>query len=368
MKIALLAHIRHPICEPYMGGMEAHSAALADGLAERGHDVTLFAAPSPGRSDVSPICDTPYELAYPWETWRGTPELDAFQADAFSLAYARIGDGGFDVVHNNSLYPDVITWAARDGVAMVTSQHVPPFAKMRAAVAGATDRAQAQFTVTSRAQLPLWFDDVPANMRVVHNGIAASEWCQDTVRGDHLVWFGRITPNKGLADAVRACRMAGVRLTIVGSMEDPAYFADEVRPWMDHTIRYGGHLSGDDLRHAVCSARAAIVTPKWEEPFGLVAAEALAAGLPVVAYDRGAMREVVGDCGFVVPRDDIGALAAAIRTIDTIDSDACHRRAVEHFSRCAMIDGYEAAYADAMAGAAAFASRSSCSSTVAELA
>ena len=323
MKIAVIGHIRHAIAEPFMGGMEAHCAQLAAGLRAAGHAVELFAAHGSDDPRLRVICAQPYEEVLPWDRHRGTPALDDYQRRAFATAWDAIAGGGFDVVHNNSLFPDLIDWARGDRVPMVTSQHVPPFGRMREAVERAAADGRAQITVASASQLPLWFDDPPANMRVVHNGIDCSGWNMDTPRGDHAVWFGRITPNKGLRLAVRAARLAGIPLRIAGHVEDRAYFEQQVGPLMDDTVTYRGHLSGDALRGEIASARIAVVTPMWDEPFGLVAAEALAAGLPVAAFDRGALREVVGRlrrrgagrrCRGAGPRDTIGAFHIA-RTV-----------------------------------------------------
>lgn len=367
MKIALVAHIRHAIAEPFMGGMEAHCASLADGLAARGHQITLLAAPGPERADLVPICDAPYEAVLPWEQWRGTDTLDAYQRAAFARAWELIRQERYDVVHNNSLFPELIDWARCAGIPCVTSQHVPPFGRMREAVGRAAGVPHAQITVTSASQLPLWFDAPPPNMRVVHNGIAVNEWSGAAQRGDQLVWFGRITPNKGLADAVAAVRAAGARLDIVGQIEDPSYFAAHVAPFLHRGIQYRGHLSGAALRAAVGAARAALVTPCWDEPFGLVAAEAMAAGLPVIAYDRGAMREVIGPCGILVPPGDVAGLAEAIGGIGAIDPAACRARARARFSREAMIRGYEEAYRAAIAGVPASAAACSSSASTAAL-
>ena len=122
------------------------------------------------------------------------------------------------------------------------------------------------------------------------------------------------------------------------------------------------------MRSAVARARAVLVTPMWDEPFGLVAAEALASGVPVIAFDRGAMREVIGDCGIVVPAGDTGAMARAIGAVHAIDPAQCRRRAETALSTAAMIAGYEARYSAAIEAASFAASRSSWSSTRALLA
>lgn len=368
MRIAVVAHIRHPVAEPFMGGMEAHAALLCQGLRSAGHDVTLLAAQGSSDPQLIPICEEPYESVLPWDEWRGTSRLDEFQRRAFARAWEIIAAGSFDVVHNNTLFPDLIDWARDDGIAMVTSQHVPPFGKMADAVRRAAGHGLAQVTVASRSQMPLWFEEPPTNIRVVHNGIDCRTWhAAQTDHGDRLVWTGRITANKGLREAVEAVGKAGAALDIAGPVEDRPYFEECMEAGSGADIRYLGQLHGEALRQLVRQAKAALVTPMWDEPFGLVAAEALASGVPVIAFDRGAMREVVGPVGLLVEGGDCERLAQAITKVDTFDRRRCRLWAVEQFSVEAMIEGYERAYCDAII-AGTRASSSSCSSTAALLA
>ena len=380
MKIAVIGHIRHPIAEPFMGGMESHCHQLVKGLQAHGHDVTLFAAPGSDATQVHPICDAPYEAVLPWQHWHGTDRLNAFQDRAFTKAQKAIETGEFDIVHNNSLSPSMIEWSLAMRTPMVTSQHVPPFASMRRAVEAGDGSPSSHFTVTSHHQRRLWNLADASNMHVVSNGIALGEWQPAKRRGAHLLWYGRITPTKGLKEAVAAALKAGVHLKIVGLVEDPDYFETWVRPFLDHQIEYAGHMSGSALRACVAQARAVVVTPMWDEPFGLVAAEAMAAGVPVIAFDRGAMREVIGECGRIVEAGNVDALADAMRAAHELDGSACRKRIETLFSVERMILGYEAVYRQAISGAHGLPQRmpdraypidacaSSCSSTHALLA
>lgn len=351
LRIAVIAHVRFPICAPFMGGMEAHCHTLCRGLAERGHEVTLFAAPgSATAARLHPIGPAHYEAVLPWKDWHGTPELHAFQASAYAQAMDAIRAGGFDVVHNNTLFPDLIGWATEGGVPMLTSQHVPPFGRMHDAVIAAAGDMRAQISVTSASQMPLWFAHAPANLSVVHNGIDTAAWVP-APRHERLVWSGRITPNKGTGEALRAAHLAGVPLDICGVIEDEVYFAEKVAPLLDRERRYLGHLTQADLRRTIASAAALVVTPMWPEPFGLVAAEALSADVPVIAFDAGAMREVVGPAGRLVAAGDVAALADVMRDPPALPPGTARRRALDRFSIAAMIAVYEALYARAMAAA-----------------
>ena len=352
-----------------MGGMENHCALLCDGLRRAGHEVTLFAAAGTSQPGLRAICD-PYERHLPWDVWHGTPELAEYQRIAFESCWDMVERGGFDVVHNNSLYPAIMDWAADAGVPLVTSQHVPPFGPMREAV-GRTAWSGQVITLTSESQRALWQAADGIDMRVVPNGVDCNVWTPGGPVGDHLIWSGRITPNKGLVEAVSAAKIADLPLLICGPIEDSTYFEMAVGPLLDDQRRYLGHRDSGRLRELVSSARAALVTPMWDEPFGLVAAEALACGVPVAAFDRGGLREVVGPAGVLAPGGDVEALADALSTSLTLDREACRAHALAHLSVEAMIAGYERCYADAIAncrGGAAASRASSCSSTQALLA
>lgn len=362
MRIAVIAHLRHPIAAPFMGGMEAHCHQLVTALGARGHAVTLFASRDSDRAlPLFPIADKHYDAVLPWAQWHGTDTLTAFQDDAFATGWRAITQGGFDVVHNNAMHSALHSWAHADRQAMVTSLHVPAFDGLARALVDHSAPWLCQ-TATSHAHAASWWDEPPATASIVHNGIDTDRW-RFTHRGNgRAVWAGRITPNKGTAVALRAAAQAGIALDVIGPIDCMDYFGTEVAPLLAPDRRYHGHLAGDALVEAIGAASVLLATPMWDEPFGLIAAEAMACGVPVAALDRGALAEVVGGCGVLAI--DAASLAAAIVPAIAIPRANCRARVLQHFSVDAMIQGYERAYAAAIAGRSA----SSCASTVAVLA
>ena len=330
--------------------MEAHAATLTRALSARGHEVTLFAS---GDSDpalpVHPMTPVHYEADLPWHDFRASIPFRVRLARIFRETLAAVEAGGFDVVHNNSLHPRPHTWAFHARQPMVTSLHIPPFHTLRNAVT----RMPAPWlhhTVTSNQQMPLWWDSPPATASVVHNGIDLDTWRFSLHGNGEAVWFGRIVRNKGASHAVQAARLAGVPLTLFGVIEERDYYDAEIAPCLGADIRYGGHLGQAELAAEIGKASALLFTPMWSEPFGLAAAEAMACGLPVAAFDNGAAREVIGPSGHFVEPGDAAGLAQALLGALASPRRASRDWVEARYSIEGMIDGYERAYRGAMAG------------------
>ncbi|KAF0676013.1 glycosyltransferase [Profundibacterium mesophilum] len=354
LRIAVLAHIRHPIAPPFQGGMEAHSWHLVRALEARGHAVTLFAS---GDSDPSlplrGVVPVHYDRAFPWHAFHGTDILNLHVDTAFAAAMDALPRGGFDVVHNNTLHRYPPRLARRDRIAMVTSLHVPPFTILHRAVQESA-APWSHFTVTSERQRGAWWPEgAPNEAHVVHNGIDPELWPYrgNAARGG-AIWSGRITPNKGTHLAVQAAMIAKVPLDIYGTIEHRDYYDAEVAPHLGEDIRYMGHAEARTLADALGRAAVMLFTPRWDEPFGLAAIEALACGTPVAAVEMGAVREVIGPAGCYAAPDDPHSLAAALREAIRIPRAQARARAVSCFSIDRMIDGYERLYRAAIAGAA----------------
>ena len=189
-----------------------------------------------------------------------------------------------------------------------------------------------------------WPDGAPAEASVLHNGIDPSAWPFRPSGDGSAVWCGRITANKGTHLAVQAARQAGISLTLFGTVEDPVYWDALVRPALGGSIRYGGHVRAAALAPELGRASVFLFTPCWDDPFGLVAVEAMACGLPVASLDRGAAREVIAEAGVFAPPDDAQALAAAIPRALAIGRDVPCRRVTELFTRDVWLGNCERLY------------------------
>jgi UDP-glucose:tetrahydrobiopterin glucosyltransferase len=155
----------------------------------------------------------------------------------------------------------------------------------------------------------------------------------DTPPDGGLVWAGRISPEKGLDDALQVAERLGETLEVLGNIDDRAHF-DAMQERYGERLVHAGYLSREAMSAKLSRARALLQTQKWAEAFGIVSVEAMASGTPVIAYARGANVELVEDgvTGFLVPPDDIAAVCAAIERVDTIDRSRCRARMRELFS------------------------------------
>ncbi|MFH6780963.1 MULTISPECIES: glycosyltransferase [Methylobacterium] len=347
MRIALLAHLRHPIAPPFAGGLEAYCWHLAEGLTARGHDVVLFASgDSDPRFALDAVSPVHHEKSFAGMEHRGDPALKAHVDAAYAAALDRIARGGFDVLHNNSLSRLPLERRRTQAVPTLTSLHAPPYEALRWFVHDSPAPAH-RLTATSAAHLAAWWPDgAPPEARILHNGIDPAAWPYGA-RGDgSAVWSGRLAAVKGAHLAIAAARRAGLPLTLFGPIEEPDYWEARIAPLLGGPVRYGGHLPGPALAAELARASVFLFTPCWDEPFGLSAIEAMACGLPVAGFARGAAQEVVGEAGRLVPPEDAAALAAAVPAALAIPRTIPRARVLRLFSRDHWLDGCEALYAE----------------------
>ncbi|WP_395659811.1 glycosyltransferase [Nocardioides sp.] len=346
MRVCLIASSRYPVREPFAGGLEALTHQLARLLVRRGHEVTLFAAA--GSDPALPVSLVGAATFAASDTARRDVNApsDAWIAEhhaylGLMLDLGRTGAARFDVVHNNSLHHLPVAMASLLDVPLITTLHTPPTPWLESAIA--TDHHASDFAAVSRATAAAWAHVVPST--VVLNGVDTDTWTPGP-GGGPAVWSGRLVPEKAPHEAIDAARLAGVPLVLAGPAPDERYFQDVVAPRLGRDAVHVGHLDHRALARLLRRASVAVVTPDWDEPYGLVAAEALACGTPVAAYARGALAELVtDDVGGLAAPGSVPALAAAIEHARGRDRAAARARAVTHLSAERMVGDYEALYA-----------------------
>ncbi|WP_313949193.1 glycosyltransferase family 4 protein [Leptolyngbya sp. FACHB-261] len=187
--------------------------------------------------------------------------------------------------------------------------------------------------------------------RPLSSGLDLSLYDFNPVPESRLCWIGRIAPEKGLEDAAAAAQATGITLDILGKLQDEAYWQQIQQEFAGAPLHYVGFLPTLELQQVVRRARALVMTPKWIEAFGNVAIEALACGVPVIAYRRGGPAEIVdpGRTGWLVEPDSVEGLVQAIGQIDQLERQACRTQAEQEYSLSALGDRFEQWFAAVLA-------------------
>ena len=349
MKIAIIAHLKFPIVEPFHGGLEMHTHILTKQLMERGHAVTLFALKE---SDPSFHVKEPQlsvvRMGLGKDLFEGEPEFDNDFVDnmhAYMDIMRMITEGGYDIVHNNSLHFTPLAMAHTLPCPMVTALHTPPFPSLQSGALLAKSYLGNHFISVSESLGKAW-EDFVNRYEVIHNGVNVRSWSfSDNADEKTAVWIGRFCPEKGPEYAIDAARSAGYKLRLAGSVYDQEYYDRAIAPRLGPDVEMVGHLDHNELCKLVGRSAVGLFTSVWDEPFGLVLTEMLACGTPIVSFDSGAAREIVCDtCGVIVPKRDVVAMAEAIPRAAALRRTDCRVRAVDEFPIERMVNAYEKLY------------------------
>jgi glycosyltransferase involved in cell wall biosynthesis len=335
LRIALTADPDRPVPPRYYGGIERLVATLAAGLVERGHDVHVFAHPRstspghlhplPGPTSRSRLDTARNSLSVASTCLRSRPDVvHSFGRLAYLAPLLPLRRPAM-MSYQRAISPHSVIWGRR------------------------LSRGGLRFTACSWAiTRPV---DSLAAWTVIYNGVPrdAYRFLGVVPDGAPLVFLGRIEAIKGTHLAIAVARQAGRPLVIAGNVPDEpaarAYFEREVAPHLDgESVRHVGPVD-DTEKEAILGSAAALLMPvQWDEPFGIVMAEALACGTPVIGLRRGAVPEVVDDgvTGFVC--DTCDEMARAVEKLSLIDRAQCRQAMEKRFSDRAMVDAYEQLY------------------------
>ncbi len=330
------------------GGVELTLKNLAIGLSQRGHQITIVAPITSALSGFT-VIQQPGNLQGTAQS-QGRDAAIVMPHDAVlgnMWDYARQHQGEYDLLVNFAYdwLPFYLTPFLTTPIAHLVSMGSLSDA-MDAVIEPVADRYPHTLGVHSQAQAATF--SWAAQAHNVKNGFDIDHYEFCAAPRDYLAWMGRIAPEKGLQDAVAAAQKAQVSLKIFGVVQDHAYWHQIQQNFPTAPIEYCGFLATDVLQNQLKQARALLMTPHWVEAFGNVAIEAMACGVPVVAYQRGGPAEIVqhGETGWLVEPDSVPALVNAIRNLDQIDRADCRRHAEAEYSLEAMGDRVEAWFAD----------------------
>ena len=328
------------------GGVEFTVANLAKVLAGRGHRI-LIAAPA---GSELPFVHPNVALVQVKGDWQTTAQSQGCSAPVVTspvLAglweYGRCAQSSYDLLVNFAYdwLPFYLTPFLTAPVAHFVSMGSlsdamdKAIASQRQGVLGAYTQAQARtFTETS---LKDWV--------ILSCGLDLAQYPYVAQPSFYLVWVGRIAPEKGLEDAIAAAARTQQALKIFGKIEDAIYWQaiQKKIAQLRANVEYCGFLSSYELPRHIHKASALLMTPKWTEAFGIVAIEALACGVPVIAYAKGGPTEIVrhGKTGWLVDPDSVDGLCEAIAHIPDIDRWRCREQAEAEYSLAAWGDRVE---------------------------
>jgi len=355
MKIAIMAPLVTPIREPQRGGSQAFVSDLARGLAGRGHDVHVYAASGseiPGVEvidtgvDPRSLAGTLYRASGP--SGGGPGEAAAAAAEsAFAAAYRAVGASRYDLIHNHAFDAPAVRLATAQPAPVVHTLHLPPDQAVSAALRQAARHGRRPaVAAVSAFQASAWRRAVPVDAVLPPyppTGVIA--WSGTAGRG--ALYAGRLSPEKGAAEAIDIARAAGVPIDVYGDVYDPGYSREQIDPrrsWPGVAVHQG--VPRATLWQAMAGAAVVLYPARWDEPFGMAAAEAQACGTPVVAFRRGGLSEVIMDgvTGFLVRPDDVGAAAEAVSKVAGISRPACRKHAEGQLDLELSLDAHERLY------------------------
>jgi glycosyltransferase involved in cell wall biosynthesis len=327
-RVAILSPVAWRTPPRQYGAWETVASNITEGLVALGWDVTLFATrDSVTRAHLHAVVDKGYE-----EDRTADPKV----AEYLHISEAFEHAAEFDLIHSNYDFM-ALTYSRLVKTPVLTTIHgfsspriMPVYRKYR----------DGYFVSISDS------DRAPGlnYLATVYNGIDLSLYPFQESGGDDLIFLGRIHPDKGVHLAIEAARLTGLPLLIAGIVQDRAYFREQVEPHLNGTIRYIGPVDVAGKNELFARARALLHLNTIPERFGLVLAEANAAGVPVIAMDLGSCREVIEDgrTGFLV--NSVAQAAQALDRISEIDRSVCRQRVQRCFSISTMVEAYERVY------------------------
>lgn len=335
MRIAQVAPLYESVPPKLYGGTERVVSWLTEELVSLGHEVTLFASgDSLTAARLVPVCPTALRLN-PDCVDQLTHHVNLIEQvvrekEEFDLIHFHIDYLHFPVSRSERL-PQISTLHGRLNIPDL----VPLYQEF-------CDMPLISISDAQRAPLP-WVNW----QGTVHHGLPETSFRPHFGQGGYLAFLGRISPEKGIDQAIEIAKRCGIKLKIAAKVDraDEEYFRSRVKPLLDCSlIEFVGEISDGEKNDFLGNAMALLFPIAWEEPFGIVLIEAMASGLPVIAYRRGSVPEIVEDgaSGFLV--SNVAEAVEAVARLDEIDRRICRSKFEERFTARRMAQDYLAIY------------------------
>ncbi|NLZ96080.1 MAG: glycosyltransferase family 4 protein [Bacteroidales bacterium] len=330
MKIAILAPIAWRTPPEKYGPWEQVASNIAEGMVNKGLDVTLFAT---GNSQTAGKLEYVSETAYAEDN-----SIDPKVWECLHISNVMERASEFDIIHNNFDFLP-LTYSRLIDTPMVTTIH--GFSSQQILPVYKKYNSNNHYASISNSDRSAELDYIAT----VYNGIDSKDFTFNEKPQDYLLFFGRIHPEKGTYESIQIAKKTNRKLIISGLIQDETYFNEKVKPYINNEdIVYVGN-SGPKERDKLLGEAAALLHPiSFNEPFGLSVAEAMFCGTPVVAFNRGSMPELIEDkeTGFLV--NNIDEAAGVINSINSISRKHCRQWAMSNFSLDKMTEGYYNVY------------------------
>ena len=328
------------------GAPEMMISLITEGLAKRGHDVTLFAS---GDSKTKGKLISVTKRATGTDPNIGfTPSKPhvPYEYLLISKCYQMAKKGYFDIIHSHFDFPSAF-FAPLVKTPTISTLH-SPLLGTRKFILSFFKNTQYYISISNTQRKPLPDLNYAAT---IYHGLQLKKIPFSKSSENYLVATGRIHPSKGIKEAILVTKKINSKLILMGSHGDDDYWKKEIQPQIDNKqIIYKGFLPQKEMFEIIKKARIYILPLQWEEPFGLTLTESMAAGTPVIAFDRGSAKEVIkdGKTGFLVK--NIEEMIKAIKKIDKIKREDCRKWVEEKFTIEKMVENYEKAFYQILAG------------------
>lgn len=336
MKIALISPPWNPVPPPKYGGAETVVDNLARALVRQGYDVHLIAP----EGSTCPI--QTQHITTGTQPYAFSPVCTeaAFVADAMAV----INDLAVDIVHDHTILGPLYA-RGFPHIPMVTTNHAPFMGDINTIYRHLPENVRVVAISHHQATLA----EMPVD--VIHHGVDQDffeygEGAGDE-KGEYLLFLGRIWGIKGVHLAAKAARESGHRLVIAAKMNEQAekaFYETDVKPYVGENVEFVGEVGGREKVELLQNAKALVNPLTWEEPFGLVMAEALACGTPVIGLNAGPTREIVEDAVTGIVCNDPSELADAFDRVSAIERKKCRESVDEYFNMDRMAAEYVELY------------------------